>query len=598
MAQSVIRCPLRGLTLVGTPTPGFEPVLVGGPDALASDDGDTSSLTIEPEPDVGSGAYYVGTFDGADIPVGHLVTGMALAVKARGGLGGDFDGECLVGFWDGTLAATKDQADENSLLWDDYRVDADEGSTYAYTGPTFPEVPDFGFLAIDDANTWSFNQTSEFGSPPAFTLNNLRAGTVKGYIQAHDFWGNVPGEYVLRITSFELIIRHAPIPSPYPLTFGDPEYVPVYTDYLPVPNLVDLEDVYGQSSKANVSENETRTGLGGGSGHPWSQSGIDAFWDELIRTRAPNDGFASTSDVANGLYVTFVFEGLTATGTPRVNLQNRMSIWKHVPYSYNSYINTSAVGSTPVYDHQRATIGESGDPLWDYAGLVNTSDTTTEWGRFVPDELGGGEYVANYKLDVAKFEIRLWNVDSATGDNYSAHATRLMKLEAYDYTEVMNAVTPDEINTYSTDLSILIDSRADGVEAHYEYYTWPTIAGDALSTGAVLDKLTEVEVPAVYTDINSSDYVDVTDRMELDAHGQPCVFVHFLQNDQHLPHPFVVGTFSVNGSFERSIHGSIGARYEMDFPDRRFVYRDLAPLNNDVPPVLTTRINEHRVRWF
>lgn len=595
MTQAAIRCPLRGLELVGTPISGYAPVIVGGVDALATDNGDTSYVDLDAEPDVSSGAYLEGTFDAAAIPTGHLVTGMFLAVKMRGGIGSTGDSQIFVGVWDGAQFTTKEDAQDAGWLWGDYFISPEDGATYAYADPVYDATPEFGFTVLGDANDWSNVQTNAFGDEFSFTLANLRAGTVKGYLQSEAFYGDPAGTWLSRVTSMELVIRHAPIPDPWPATYPDP---PSHTPYEAVPNLVDIEDVYGASRKANVSENETRTGMGGGGGVNWNQGAIDAFYAELVEGRAPDDGFASTSDTANGLYVSFVFERLRATASPpSVNLQNRMSIWKHVPYENALYVNSSAF-STPEYEHQRATIGENDDPLWDYAGLVYTSDDQIEWGRLV-----GDEYVADYRLEVEKFEIRIYNASSATGDNYSAYATRLMELEAYDYTETMNSVTPDEVTEYSTDLSILIDSRAGGTLAAYDYFTWPTIAGEDLA--GALDLLTSQEIPAIFPTeeddptFNSSDYVDVTDRMELDAHGQPCVFVYFAQNDQHLAHPFAPGTFSVNGQFERSIHGSIGGRYELAFPDRRYPYRPLSPLNDAVPaPDIRSSTHPARLRWL
>lgn len=558
MSQSLITCSLRKLEVKGRATPGYEPVIVGGPNALISDDDDTSYVEIDAQPsayvDGDDPPMVVGTFEGADIPDGHLITGMFLAMKMRSsGTSGGTD--AFTGVWDAGIYPTYNDANDAGYLNGDYFAFPEDDINWAWSSPSFQDFPEYGFFVIFDANEWSGWQVEE-GFGHSFALGNVRGGQVHCYMKAPSFWGGTPNQWMARISCVRLLVRHAPIPDPYPDVFS---FDDVFTPWQPVPNLLDQIDPYGLSSKANVSENETRTGLGGSI--PWDQGGIDAFYAEVM-ARAPDDGFASTSDTANGLYVSFVFEDLVATANPtRVNMQSRMSVWKHLPYPTTRYVNSSGFGGGPVWTHQRVTIGDD-DPLWEFAGLVSTRDEVTEW--------------QSYELTIVKFEVQIYDATSATGDGYAG--TGEMVLEMYEYTDQMEAITPSQTNITSTDSWGSLDTRANGSIVRYEYFSWPTVGGLGLSG---LDQLATRSIPVAQTEVNNSEYVDVTSHVVRDRANQQCVWIMFAQNDHHMDNPFDLapGAFAnSNGGLERSIHGSVQARYEIEFPNRRYPFDGLYPL--------------------
>jgi hypothetical protein len=144
LAQGIIGCPLRGLELVGTFTAGYEPTIVGGPDALATDDADTSYVDIDPEPGASSGAYLQGIFDAAAIPEGHMPTAMMLAVRVRdsGSVGAS---QAYVGVWDSAQHPTREDAQSVFYLWGDYSIYTPApGGGYQWVEPEFG-VDDLGF---------------------------------------------------------------------------------------------------------------------------------------------------------------------------------------------------------------------------------------------------------------------------------------------------------------------------------------------------------------------------------------------------------------------------------------------------------------------
>lgn len=547
MAQGLITCALRGLAVVGTATAGFEPTIVGGSDALATDDDGASYVELVGElgayPDSTDPPMVVGSFDAAAIPDGHLVTGVFLAVKMRGGVGADGDAQVEFGAWDGAVYSSRADADDAGYLLEEF-VYPPGSASWEWADWEYDGYPELGFRVIPDARNWSFWQVDE-GFGYSFSLENLRAGLVRGYLRTPGFWGG--GDYRSQVGTLRLIVRHAPIPDPYPASAGPA----VYSSWLPVPDLIGKEEGYS-GDYYHASLNVTRTGLGGGVGSPWNAAGIDAFYEDMKALTPPGGG---VSDVANGLYTSFVFERLRANvSTPNVNLQFRTALWKALPGIPSLFINNSSFGGSDLWVHQRAGLDD--DPTWDLAGLVDTSDAVTDW--------------ASYRVEVLAFYVRLVADVAVNNAGSPPTMTHLMR----HFPAMEGRVPEDSEDLVATDYSS-VDSRVGPVPVGRERHaTWPAVSAIA-ATG--LTHLQTVDAGAV----GDPPWVDVTGLVVEDSFGLPCVWLHLSQGDQNSSNPFDLapGAFAnTNPDWERSIHGNVYVKVDLGFPDRRFPYLGLEPL--------------------
>lgn len=553
MAQTIVECPLRDLSLVGTPTPGYEPTIVGGVDALASDDGDGSYVEWGGEPGAPSGAYLDGSFDAAAIPDGHIVTGMFLAVKMRQS-GSSGYSTIDSGIFDSAQFPDRDTAASEGWLWTNF-LDADDGTSYAFTGPRYEDYPELGFEVFEDARDWAGAQTDAYGDEFSFTLDDLRAGTVKCALWVPGFYSAPPGTYQSRITAVKLYVRHAPLPVvdifwPAPSPF---------TGFVPVPDLEDLEVGYGGlGDYVNLSENQDRSAGVGGYPSGWVQSALDTYWAEIIRDTPPGGAGIGSTGLGNGIYNSFVYMLVSNSG-PYANFQNRNCANKVCLYPTHRFVNNGN-DSSPVWQHQRATLGAANDPYDDYAGLVQTTDGLIEW-----DD--------DYRLRCEKLEVKLRAQMMSTFEPLVAELSTYPDNPPRD----VGASTSGPLSAW---VSAGVDTRATPGETVYQdhYSTLPSHAGSEslpLLDSGTLD-------PGGTGLYESPDWIDVTADKVLDEHDVDTWWFWWGQADQHSGSAFGFGSpgnEGLDGSAEKSYNADVLMRVTLGFPDRRFEYLSLDPLN-------------------
>lgn len=546
MPQTFTRCPLRGLTLVNASGTAADPTVVGGGDALASDDGDGTYAELGAFPAANAGnTHLLGAFDGAAIPDGHVVSGMFLAMRSRrSGVSGY--ASTNVWLFDGSRAGSLDDALDNGTYWSSYFIDPPEfDPVYGWAEAWFPDNPELGMGVVDDYDEWGYTQFWEDN----FTLDALRGGSILLALQPAIFYGATAADYLHRFTSVELVIRHAP------LVAG-----PV-TPWLTLPDSIGHNGggyASGFPSLVLTSENETRSGLGGGGpGSPWDVAGINAFFKEVHQLRAPGSPpFGGQGDPGN-IYSTgneaFIYEDLNAFG-PNVNQQTRVALGKYTPWPSSLYVPATSTFSPDLWSHWNDA-KPTNDPTHDYAGFVSSAP---EW--------------EGYELTVEKYEVQLLFSPGGLG---TVPADLVMRARLYPGGAAMVPYTADVGDLSSWGV------YATGPWSHDYYNAYPTIAGASLSAWPLLAEV--VGNPDSPIEDLLTDWIDVTDDVVPDDHGVPAVWVHYNLAEQEggdSPFTWAPGEYrNSNGSFYRNFGAVVGYRLDLSWPRWRFEVIEEWPLN-------------------